>query len=157
MLCSWQLCLNKKSHVIAHNDKYVSTTNNVTAHDHRYVSTTTDHLITTLSWHQLKYMQCRIRKCRSRHQLPKRSVWIYKQAERSLARKLLSRLFFASPTNDIDVFWRQWSTTFLEAMKLWILHKSVTTKISTPWIDCHIQQEISRRERCLNALPTRTG
>ena len=32
-------------------------------------------------------------------------------------------------------------------MKLSIPHKYVPTKTSTPWINCHIRQEISRRER----------
>ena len=91
-------------------------------------------------------VQCRLKEV-YRHQPPKRSVWIYKQADRSLAKKLLSRLPIASLTDDIDVVWKQWSTTFLEAMKLSIPHKSVPTKTSTPWIDRHIRQEISRRER----------
>ena len=93
-------------------------------------------------------VQCRLKEV-YRHQPPKRSVWIYKQADRSLAKKLLSRLPIASLTDDIDVVWKQWSTTFLEAMKLSIPHKSVPTKTSTPWIDRHIRQEISRRERFL--------
>ena len=62
-------------------------------------------------------------------------------------RKLLSRLRIASQTDDIGVVWRQWSTTFLEAMKLSIPHKFVSTKSSTLWVDRHIRQEISRHEQ----------
>ena len=101
-----------------------------------------DHLITTMSWHQSSYSVDQ-----GTNLLREMFGSINKPTGPLPCRKLLSRLRIASQTDDIGVVWRQWSTTFLEAMKLSIPHKFVSTKSSTLWVDRHIRQEISRHEQ----------
>ena len=49
---------------------------------------------------------------------PTKSVWIYKSANLPLAKELLSNLPVASPSDDIDEFWRSWQRSFLSIVFL---------------------------------------
>ena len=78
---------------------------------------------------------------------PTKSVWIYKSANLHLAKELLSNLPVASPSDDIDEFWRSWQGSFLSIMRNCIPRRSVPVWSNTPWINKDIRNDIARRER----------
>ena len=76
-----------------------------------------------------------------------KSVWNYKKANISLAKELLKGLPLATESEDIDVFWNRWSTSFLSVMKRCIPTRSAHLNRSIPWIDSDIRHDIRLRER----------
>ena len=78
---------------------------------------------------------------------PTKSVWIYKSANLPLAKELLSNLPVASPTDDIDEFWRSWQRSFLTITRNCVPRRSVPVWSNTPWINKDIRNDIARRER----------
>ena len=60
----------------------------------------------------------------------------------------LSNLSVASPSDDIDEFWRSWQRSILSVMRNCIPRRSVPyVRSNTPWINKDIRSDIARRER----------
>ena len=77
---------------------------------------------------------------------PSKTIWNYKKANVSLAKELLKGLPLAIESEDVDVFWNRWSTSFLSVMRC-IPPKSVHLNRPIPWIDSDIRHDIRLRER----------
>ena len=58
----------------------------------------------------------------------------------------LKNLPLAIESEDVDVFWNRWSTSFLSVMRC-IPPKSVHLNRPIPWIDSDIRHDIRLRER----------
>ena len=78
----------------------------------------------------------------------KKQVWLYKKADISLARSLLSQLPLAKDSDSIDVFWTRWSKMFMTAIHCFVPHKFVSIKSSNPWINNDIKKTLPERIAC---------
>ena len=76
---------------------------------------------------------------------PSKTIWNYKKANISLAKDLLKGLPLASESENIDVFWNCWSTSFLSVMRC-IPTKSIHLNCPIPWIDSDIRRNTRLRE-----------
>ena len=82
----------------------------------------------------------------------RKQVWLYSQADLSLAKQLLKDLPVASSTDNIDLFWRKWSHSLRSIMRHCIPRKNVPIKSPTPWINREIRSDVAKRERLLEKL-----
>ena len=79
---------------------------------------------------------------------PTRTIWLYGKANICLSKQLLSNLPLIKESDDIDKFWKRWSTHFMSVMQKCIPKRIVPVDRSTPWIDRDIQHDI-RLHECL--------
>ena len=77
----------------------------------------------------------------------RKQVWLYSQADLSLAKQLLKDLPVASSTDNIDLFWRKWSHSLRSIMRQCIPRKSVSIKSPTPWINREMRSDVAKCER----------
>jgi len=77
---------------------------------------------------------------------PRKTVWIYLRADIQLAKCLLRDLPMASTSDNIDIFWKKWSKSFLAAIRKSIPSKLVPIKSSTPWINREIRKDVAKLE-----------
>ena len=77
---------------------------------------------------------------------PTRTIWLYGKANICLSKQLLSNLPLIKESDDIDEFWKHWSTHFMSVMQKCIPKRIETVDRPTPWIDRNIQHDIRLRE-----------
>ena len=73
---------------------------------------------------------------------PTRTIWLYGKANICLSKQLLSNLPLINESDDIDEFWKRWSTHFMSVMQKCIPKRIVPVDQPTPWID-HTSSMIS--------------
>ena len=78
---------------------------------------------------------------------PTRSIWLYGKTNICLGKQLLSTLPIIKESEDIDEFWKCWSTHFMSVMQKCIPKLIVPVDRPNPWIDRDIQHDIRLRER----------
>ena len=77
---------------------------------------------------------------------PTKSTWLYGKANICLSKQLLSILPLMKDSDDIDEYWKRWSTQLMSVMQKCIPKRIVPVNRPTPWIDHDIQHDIRLRE-----------